>query len=232
MEISNTTDRKKIVEEICHSNSQNVSQSHFDAYMRFYTSIWSVQDNIFFVSIREPVLNSHTDVINAVKSLRQSAILSKSSFQDQAFGDTDELEKEHATRRIVKIAFMIDCSSKDDFSGNYQLCQSFPVKWASTQTFIGFLESTFTRTGSRPFHERHSNRSMRAWKLKKRHGIRFVPTNDLVQHLLYDRRTSTVKIFHQTAFVKAHLLHTAHLPLDTGFDDSVQRYVTVPLSVN
>jgi hypothetical protein len=228
----NSTDRKKVLEEICHADARNANHPHFDAFMRFYTSTWRSPDNIFSVSMREPVLKRHADVIEAVKFLRRNATLSKTPFQDQAFGDVDELEKEHVARRIVKVAFMIDCASKDDFSDNYQVNHSFPVKWTSTQSFIEFLESTFTRTEPLLFHARSSHRALRAWKLKKRHGIRFVPTNDLVQHLLYDSLASTVKIFHQAAFIKAHLSRTANLLLGTNFGDSVQRYFTFPLSIN
>lgn len=218
----NRTDRERIVQEVCHADAQNASHPHFDAFMRFYTSIWRCPDSTFSISVREPVLKNHVDVMKAVDLLKQNATLPKSSFQNQAFGETDALEKEHVVRRIVKVAFMIDCASKDDFSDNYQLYQSFPVRWASTQSFVEFLERTFAITEPRSFHGRFSHRSLRAWKLKKRYGTRFMPTDDLVQHLLYDPRSATLKIFHHTAFIKANLLHTAKLPLDTKFGESVQ----------
>lgn len=218
----NSTDWKKINEEICHSDAQN------DAFMRFYTSIWRSSDKVFSVSMREPVLKRHTNVIEAVKLLRQNANLPKKSFQAQEFNDIDEIEKEHVASQVVKAAFMIDCASKDYLSNNYQLDHSFPVKWGSTQTFIEFLESTFVLTDPVSFRATSSNRALRAWKLKRRHGIRFVPTNDLVQHLLYDPRACTVKVFHQTAYIKAHLAHTNTLALETNFGESVERYVTSP----
>lgn len=218
----NRTDREKIVQEICHADAQNARHPHFDAFMRFYTSIWRCPDSTFSISMREPVLKTHADVIKAVDLLKQNATVPKTSFQDQVFGETDELEKEHVVRRIVKVAFMIDCASKDDFSDNYQLHRSFPVKWASAQSFVEFLERTFATSEPLSFHARFSHRSLRAWKLKKRYGTRFMPTDDLVQHLLYDPRSATLKIFHHTAFIKANLLHTAKLPLDTKFGESVQ----------
>lgn len=223
----NVTERQRIIQEICHSNLDHVSNTHFDAFMRFYASIFHGRQNTFAVSIQNPVFETHADVIEAILLLRRNATLSKSSFQDQAFGDAEELEKEYAARLAVKVAFMIDCASKDDFSDGYKLHGSFPVKWAATQSFIEFLECAFPTTETRPFHARPSNRSMKAWKLKKRNGIRFIPTNDLVQHLLYDPQASTIKVFHQAAFIKAQLWHTGKLPLDTKFGESVQMYVAI-----
>lgn len=193
--------------------------------MRFYASILHSRENVFSVDVQEPAFKTHEDVMEAILFLRRSGNLAKSSFQDQVFGAADELEKEYAARITVKAAFMIDCASKDDFSQSYQAYGSFPVKWAADQNFIEFLQVAFPTTKSRPFRTGPSTRSMKAWKLKRRNGVRFIPTNDLVQHLLYDRQASTVKVFHQAAFVKSHLRHTGSLPLDTNFSESVQRYV-------
>lgn len=71
------------------------------------------------------------------------AALSKRSFQDQAFGDASELDKECTARMTVKVAFMIGCASMDDFSSNYQVHGSFPVKWSATQNLIEFLQGVF-----------------------------------------------------------------------------------------
>lgn len=218
-------ERERIVREICHSDSHNVNNTHFDPFMRFYTSILHNRENIFSVDLHESVFKTHADVMEAIFFLRRSGNLAKSSFQDQIFGDADGLEKDYAARITAKAGFMIDCASKDDFSKNYQRYSSFPVKWSADQSFTEFLEAAFPPTNSCTFHAGSSIRSMKAWKLKRRNGIRFVPTNDLVQHLLYDRQASTVKIFHQAAFIKAQLWHTRYLPLNTGFGESVQRYV-------
>lgn len=193
--------------------------------MRFYASILHRRENVFSVDVQEPAFKIHEDVMEAILFLRRSGTLTKSSFQDQVFGAADQLEKEYAARIAVKAAFMIDCASKDDFSQSYQAYGSFPVRWAADQNFIEFLQLAFPTTKSRPFHAGPSTRSMKAWKLKRRNGVRFIRTNDLVQHLLYDRQASTVKVFHQAAFVKAQLRHTRSLPLDTNFSESVQRYV-------
>lgn len=220
----NAAECKTIVEKICHASLPHVSNEDFKAYLQVYIDIST--SHHFHPIEHGSVFKTHADIIEAVSSLRKNAILPKREFQDQAFGDADQL-KEYAARMTVKIAFLIDCASRDNFSDSYQLCGSFPVKWDATQNFIEFLQGAFPTTKSRPFHTESSNGSIKAWKLKERYGIRFKPTNDLVQHLIYDRRASTVKVFHQAAFIKAHLWHTKQLALDTEFGSSVQRYVAL-----
>lgn len=224
----NATEHKRIVQEICHGDSPRFSSADFEAFIQFYMNT-STSHN-FHQSEHGSIFTTHADIMKAVLFLRQNASLSKTSFQDQAFGGANQL-KEYAARITVKIAFMIDCSSKDDFSDSYHLCGSFPVKWTATQNFVEFLQGAFPTTKSRPFHAQLSNRSIKAWKLKERYGVRLEPTNDLVQHLLYDRHASAVKVFHQAAFIKAHLSHTEKLPLNTEFSNSVQKYVSLRNSV-
>ncbi|KAH0421969.1 hypothetical protein CcaCcLH18_13098 [Colletotrichum camelliae] len=45
--------------------------------------------------------------------------------------------------------------------------------------------------------------SLKAWKLRKRLGVKFQPTDDLTKHLLLDRRRSVLFIFHHVKFLKA-----------------------------
>ncbi|KAK0710088.1 hypothetical protein B0T26DRAFT_679412 [Lasiosphaeria miniovina] len=107
---------------------------------------------------------------------------------------------------------MIECASKDGFSARYRVQDgaNFPVKWQPVQTFVDFIESTFPHDASSsvPLRAFTGDRGLKAWKLKAwklraRYAARIVPTNDLVQHLLYDRRTGTLSVFHQTAWLKA-----------------------------
>jgi len=56
--------------------------------------------------------------------------------------------------------------------------------------------------------------ALKSWKLKKRAHIKFLLTDNLVEHLLYDPQDNIVRIFRQTAFLKAHLRLSASVPID------------------
>jgi hypothetical protein len=53
-----------------------------------------------------------------------------------------------------------------------------------------------------------------------RHSI--LTTNDLAQHLLYDDRARTIKIFHYISWLKAHLRYIETTNKLAGFDDAAK----------
>lgn len=213
---------KQIIEKLCLSAPSNAAD--YKTFIKFYNSICSSIPSNVFVTLNRPAFTSHSDVLRYVDYLRCHANSTKNEIELLAFPDIDVLERNYGTRLAVKVGFMIDCASKDYHSEGYRLSDNFPVKWESNQTFVTFLQNTFPTSPSASHRGASHNRRIKAWKLKKRHGISFIPTNDLVQHLLYDGEARTVKVFHQTAFLKAHLRHGVTQPLNHGFDESLKRY--------
>ncbi|KAH8892974.1 hypothetical protein GQ53DRAFT_718575 [Thozetella sp. PMI_491] len=235
----------EIIENLCHLRSP--SNRHHKAFLRFYTTTCLERGDIF-VPINPPIFKAHSEVIEAVKTLRNSATSSKDAFQSLAFPTADALERDWATRTAVKLAFLVDSASKDDYSGGYQMGGPFPVKWEADKTFLEFLEGAFPTYTPKSFQKSSFGHSLRAWKLKKRYGIQLVPTDDLVQHLMYDRQTSTIMVFRHTAVLKSHLRHTGSQPLDLDLEETVKLgslkpqllletlltvyYILLPLSVD
>lgn len=210
----------EIIQALCHSHQS--SPVHYKAYLRFYTSTCLERANAF-VTTHLPIFQAHSDIIGTVMVLRNNAALPKESFQSLAFPVAPNAhERDLASRTTVKVAFMIDCASKDDYSDSYQLSGPFPVRWTAGETFIHFLQGAFPLYSPKQFQKGLFRNSLKAWKLKKRYGVRLVPTNDMVQHLIYDRQASSLKVFHHTAFLKAHLRHTSSLPLTASFEESVK----------
>jgi hypothetical protein len=56
--------------------------------------------------------------------------------------------------------------------------------------------------------------ALKGWKLKKRAHVKFRPTDNLAEHLLYDPQDNVVRVFHQTALLKAHLRLSIGVPID------------------
>ncbi|XMA13370.1 hypothetical protein WAI453_006161 [Rhynchosporium graminicola] len=65
-------------------------------------------------------------------------------------------------------------------------------------------------------------KELKAWKLKKRHNLRFRPTDNIMEHLLYDPQSRTVKVFHHTSYLKAHLARSAQQPIDMDAHSSLK----------
>ena len=219
LHLPNSNEQMEIVEAFCHAVLSD--SKRYKAFLRFYNSTCLARGK-FFVPIDPPIFKTHADIIKTVRDLRNNPTLTRDAFLSFAFQSDNILEREYSLRTAVKVGFLFDCASKDDYSDVYQRAGAFPVKWTATQTFLDFLQGAFPAYSPKPFHSGLRKYSLKAWKLRKRYGIRLVPTSDLVQHLIYDRQTSTIKVFHQVAFLKAHLRHTAELPLEATFEESLQ----------
>lgn len=65
--------------------------------------------------------------------------------------------------------------------------------------------------------------SLKAWKLTKRYGIKIKGTNNLLEHLVLDPKSMTLKVFHQVSFLRAHLKKSKQEPLNLYFEESLKR---------
>ena len=230
MESLGFQEREDVVQRLCHATLSTPHSPSFDSYLRYYTSTCLAKTvKVPFYAPEKAALRCHEDVLHSVDVLRQSPRMMRRGFESRAFGESSQVEQEHACRVCVKVSFMIDCSSKNDYSEGYRLSDEFPVKWRGDQSFVDFLEEIFPTKLEPEEGDRKDSKPLKAWKLKKRYGVRFVPTNDLVQHLMYDPEARTIKIFHQIAWLKGHLRHSAGLALMTSFETSVNQCVSLLL---
>jgi hypothetical protein len=67
-------------------------------------------------------------------------------------------------------------------------------------------------------HKKH----LKAWKLKKRCNLEFIPTDNITEHLLYDPKTKIVQVFHHMAYLKAHLRRSKDQPIDQPASESLK----------
>ena len=226
------SERNAIIKALCHAvSSVSGASSSFEGFINFYNITCSIKTHDAILTINNPALLSHDHLLRSITDLRGRPQLTRGEFESLAFPEAAQTERERVIRIAVRVSFMIDCSSKDDYSEGYQLSDRFPVKWKQSQPFADFLRETFpvsNNPGAWPAHIMGRGKALKGWKLKKRYDLRLVPTNDLVQHLMYDQDSRTVKIFHQTAWLKSHLRHSAHLPLTQDFESSVKQGTLPP----
>ena len=120
---------------------------------------------------------------------------------------------------------MVDCSDKDRHSAGYEVGGFRPVSWEGSERFTDFVRKVFPTD----VHDREKVRTamkeknaLKCWKLKKRAHIKFLPTDNLAEHLLYDPQDNSVRIFRQTTFVKAQLRLSAHTSVCYGVPESLK----------
>jgi hypothetical protein len=185
----------------------------FSTFFGFYNSITRPRaHHSAIVQVHYPVLRSHEDILWILCDLRANHHNTYLEFKQklrarwQAALDS---EIDHAINIAVHLMVMIDCTIVDSHSEGYEIDGYRPSKWQSSERFIDFIHNSFPLdTGADRLQILEAQRNcnmLKAWKLKKRAHVTFKPTDDLREHLLYDPRENTIRLFRHTAFVKALL---------------------------
>ncbi|KAI0103585.1 hypothetical protein F4814DRAFT_431937 [Daldinia grandis] len=214
---------KDIIETLCHSPES--SHDQFSAFFRFYCNTLCADlfpTDILANSSTHPLASS-IDVTKAVTMLRSQCGTSKETLIRQLFPGLPNYKQEQSLRTLVKISFMLDTASYKSFSDDFQLRfgDAFPVNWKDDQSLVDFIHTTFSPS---VYRVTETHNKLKAWKLKKRHGISIVPTNDLIQHLLYDPRSRTLTVFHQVAWLRAQLRHAVEQSGIVTDKEYIERY--------
>jgi hypothetical protein len=233
----NETEREEIAKQLLGSELPNAStNTAFKAYFDYYDSVvCPFQYGDTFVEVDSPAFQSHADVINYVKSLCNKPALSRDEFLATflPMRDTMPKEKEYVAGVVTKVAFMVECASKDYYSEGFRgKSDGFrPVKWEGNQRLSDFMEQSFLSERVQTAAQQEKNgeaitrkKALKAWKLTRRYGIKIRATDNLLEHLHYDPRERIVRVFHHTAFLRAHLKRSKNEPLDLDFHESLKLY--------
>ncbi|KEF61661.1 uncharacterized protein A1O9_03229 [Exophiala aquamarina CBS 119918] len=119
----------------------------------------------------------------------------------------EERDQERVLNLAVRVSVMVNCSSWSPESGVLEL-GLFQAPWRQNVTYGQFIGLAFPQTDHPTINDDNLSgnidlkAAINALKLTKRAKLVFRPTDDLRCHLLLDRRTRTVEIYHHTAFLK------------------------------
>ena len=206
----------------------------FKAYFDYYASVVCPSTHgDALVGIDNPALQSHASLLRYIKSLQSNPSLSRDDFLAASLpaGDILPKEKDYVATVATKVAFMIDCSSKDYYSEGFRARQDGLrlVKWEANQPLVDFMEQIFLPDVTQTAAQQEEigemlmgKKVLKAWKLIRRYRIKIKPTNNLLEHLLYDPRERTLHVFHHTSFLRAHLKRSKNESLELDFSKSLE----------
>ena len=170
-----------------------------------------------------PALRTHDDLFDVLEQLKLMPDMPRTQltglvFQKRAQNQAPPVaDKERALDLAVKIMVMVNCSARREPSGQLEHGPD-QILWASDVAFGQYITNTFPITDNPGLNDDGAKAStdiksfLTARKLKKRIGLRFIPTDNLGRHLKLDRKTNTIEIYHHTAFIKEHLRLTKDCP--------------------
>jgi hypothetical protein len=218
-------EREAIAKELlCSDAARNAT---FSRYFKFYTSITCPSSSeSTSIQVDNPAFDTHADILGCVKSLHLNPSLTREEFVTASLSkeDVSARDKDDATRTIVRVGFMLDCSLKDKYSEGFEVGGYIPAKWESNEPFDAFVERAIVRTSKNHTarQPKEYKKDLKAWKLKKRQRLQFRPTDNIMEHLLYDPETRIVKVFHHTSYLKAHLARSVDQPIELDTHSSLK----------
>jgi hypothetical protein len=226
-------ERKSIAMEVFGDDVEEMIDS-FPAYFNVYDSLTSPRIQNVVVPVDEPMLKSHVDVLNLVRNLKASAQSTRCEIRNREFDSRNLIstpvpsvisDMDDAINIAVHAMLMIDCAARACYSKGYEVDGFKPVGWEDQESLTDFVKRIFpldpVQNPPKPWEVRRNRHALKGWKLKKRAHVVFRPTDNLVEHLLYDPHDNSVRLFHHTAFLKAHLRRSAAKPVDCGIAESL-----------
>lgn len=235
MLVPNATEQQDIVVAIFGEAARQLANTdRLQAFLRHYCSlVCPVTEGDAAITVDTPVLGTHADVVRCIRILTQDPKLSFDGFITKAVGShqVSLKEKGYIARVTVEAVFAVDCLLRDHYSDGYKIDKlgGRRAKWEGGISLEQFMKDAFAQApqlGSSGTNLFKNKKALKAWKLRKRYGIKLRPTNNLLEHLSFNQSTMVLKVFHQVAFLRAHLEKTKNQPLDLSFEESLKLYVT------
>lgn len=221
-----TVNEKKLIAEDLFGAEEKLYSS--STYFQIYDRLTSPQYTTVQVDLS--ALNSHDDVRRLALELRANPQSTREEFRAKVSQNslTDPelvIDQERAINVAVHIMLMIDCIDKDRHYEGYEIGGFRPVSWDSSEQFTDFVKKVCPID----VHDQEKVRTalkeknaLKCWKLSKRAHIKFLPTDNIAEHLLYDSKDNVVRLFRQTTFLKAHLRLSASQPIELGITESLK----------
>ncbi|KAL7771915.1 hypothetical protein CFE70_001867 [Pyrenophora teres f. teres 0-1] len=174
--------------------------TRYDHYFNYYEQCFAgLPDNSFFQNDR-PASSTHEGVV--------------SSF-DRLIGNVEQTE----------------ANFRDTFDQAHQVRDFVPQSWGQHQPFDEFVKGYFPPLDQSPEVRKEARsaleqrRRLTARRLEERHKVRLRTTDNLAEHLVFDKDRRVLYIFRHIGFLKAHLERPIRRDhgVDIGFADSLRK---------
>jgi hypothetical protein len=165
-------------------------------------------------------VNTHDDLVAIIRCIKNSpdkprVQLTTDHFRirhPQRVQETPSSDQNRAFSLAARIITMLQCSVEGQTDGLLE-AGSQPITWRSDKSFNQFIETAIPkqsqlRFGSNSYVGLGPNLPhdfITAKRLQKVARLKFIPTNDLKDHLLLNRENGTLAIYHYTSFLREHL---------------------------
>jgi hypothetical protein len=228
MQALTQTDKVAILSTFLDDEAAQTPKEH-QTYLQYYENELGVPSGSFNVRIAPAALSSHADARSAYTRLVDDIDQTKGAFKRTFAAAVAEDEKEHATRALVRVAFMLETTPPLSPTAGSKLQKLTPRSWDEDQSLCAFTESCFplvnpTQTDQAEIQDALAQRGvLKARYLESICKVRLIPTSNIAEHLVFDHAARELRVFCHVGWLKAHLRRTQHDSLDMGFRASLEK---------
>ncbi|KAJ3535332.1 hypothetical protein NM208_g7172 [Fusarium decemcellulare] len=183
-------------------------------------------------------LSNHTDLFAIIRLFKENPDTKRSELTSTHFAARDGVaptpdDQDRAFNLALRVMTMVTCCldnrSIDTLEAGLQ-----PIAWRDSMSWKQFLSTAFPvinlePNDSRDATSRRIDELVTARRLIKVARLRFVPTDELRNHLKLNRQDGTVELYHHAAFLKESLISSrtneADVPRQLAIEvlDSIQK---------
>ena len=215
------SEKEDAVKRLCHDESPDMSR--YKTFLHLYQVRACLETpQTRYTTVTNSWYQSHRELWDFVQKLRDdSNTRTKQELLDDLPATFEPKDRYRALRAAMQTGFMVDCEAQEGLGLRNTPASCSPLRWDETESLTDFLQKAFRDTSS-SLHLNIKIGKLKAWKMVKRYNVRFLATNDLAQHLLYDEDAQTIKIFHQISWSKAHLRYIETENQNAGFEEAAK----------
>lgn len=166
-----------------------------------------------------PALQTHNDLFAIIQLLRQNPDSKRSELTSSHFAPRDgkalptTKDQDTAFNLAFRVMTTITCCLKSRSTDALEVGVQ-PIPWRQDMSWTEFLSALFPTSkledddpdDNRDTASHRINERVTARRLMKVAGLRFIPTNELNDHLQLNQQDGTVQLYRQTAFLKESLI--------------------------
>lgn len=194
--------------QVCTSVPYSWSKkAELDSFLQYYASKTLDAIHQSFASSRS-ALKTHGDLIDIVQILKQNKDVTRSVLtaehwqQYEKNSQPSREDHDRAFEVAIAVMTMVDCSKRRRSWSQCELGLE-NVIWRDDQSLSQFRESILPVGKNPPLVVRQLTAA-----LLQKAGIKFRGTSNLAHHLIFNRGTGLLWIYHHTSFLKVHLKAT------------------------
>ena len=176
------------------------------------------------IQIDEELLRDHRHLQDVAETLRKDPRLTREEFIRLNFPlDAEKVSvREHdPTSVVVQLGYMLSCDLNLEYVQNRHIGGWQPARWDDNETFHDFVARTAPAKAHGVLPPQQDRNKLAIWKLESRCKVKVVATNNIAEHLLYNPKNGSLRVFHHLTWLHTQLERSQ--ANDLTLEDSLKR---------